>query len=60
MIRPRGRAGLRDDDGRLGQIVAGAWKTEAQELTHRVLPDSLKAQTRRTMAEPDPERTPAP
>jgi short-subunit dehydrogenase len=35
------------------KLVAGSAKTKAQGLANKVLPDKLKAQTHRTMAEPD-------
>lgn len=34
------------------KVVAGSWKTKAQGLAHRVLPDSVKARAHRGMAEP--------
>ncbi|MFF8261439.1 SDR family NAD(P)-dependent oxidoreductase [Streptomyces virginiae] len=34
------------------KVVAGSWKTKAQGLAHRVLPDGVKAQVHRGMAEP--------
>ncbi|MFJ6793143.1 SDR family NAD(P)-dependent oxidoreductase [Streptomyces sp. NPDC091268] len=34
------------------KVVAGSWKTKAQGLVHRVLPDGAKAQVHRGMAEP--------
>ncbi|MFF5701468.1 hypothetical protein ACFY7H_02990 [Streptomyces sp. NPDC012794] len=34
------------------KVVAGTWKTKAQGLANRVLPDSLKAQVHRGMTEP--------
>ncbi|MFJ5135993.1 SDR family NAD(P)-dependent oxidoreductase [Streptomyces sp. NPDC088707] len=34
------------------KVVAGSWKTKAQGLANRVLPDSLKAQAHRGMARP--------
>ncbi|MEU9235620.1 SDR family NAD(P)-dependent oxidoreductase [Streptomyces subrutilus] len=34
------------------KAVAGSWKTRAQGLANRVLPDSVKAQAHRGMAEP--------
>ncbi|MEU9414943.1 SDR family NAD(P)-dependent oxidoreductase [Streptomyces sp. NPDC048272] len=34
------------------KVVAGSWKTKAQGLANRVLPDSVKAQAHRGMAEP--------
>lgn len=34
------------------KVVAGSWKTKAHGLANRVLPDSVKAQAHRDMAEP--------
>ncbi|WP_030294788.1 SDR family NAD(P)-dependent oxidoreductase [Streptomyces katrae] len=34
------------------KVVAGSWKTKAQGLANRVLPDSVKAEIHRGMAEP--------
>lgn len=34
------------------KVVAGSWKTKAQGLANRVLPDSVKAHAHRGMAEP--------